>query len=45
MVLVMQFADALSDPQAAEAVRIRIDWKYALAVRFGDILSLSSLII
>ena len=32
LVLVMQFADALSDRQAAEAVRSRIDWKYALAL-------------
>jgi transposase len=30
LVLVMQFADGLSDRQAAEAVRSRIDWKYAL---------------
>ena len=28
LVLVMQFADGLSDRQAAEAVRSRIDWKY-----------------
>jgi transposase len=28
LVLVMQFSDGLSDRQAAEAVRSRIDWKY-----------------
>ena len=27
---VLQFAEGLSDRQAAEAVRGRIDWKYAL---------------
>jgi transposase len=26
----MQFIEGLSDRQAAEAVRSRIDWKYAL---------------
>jgi transposase len=36
LVLVMQFADALSDRQAAEAVRSRIDWKYALALDLTD---------
>ena len=36
LVLVMQFADALSDRQAAEAVRSRIDWKYALALELTD---------
>src|SRR5215472_6846356 len=30
LVSIMQFAEGLSDRQAAEAVRIRIDWKYAL---------------
>lgn len=30
---VMQFAEGLSDRQAAEAVRARIDWKYALGLR------------
>jgi transposase len=29
---VMQFAEGLSDRQAADAVRSRIDWKYALSV-------------
>ena len=29
---VMQFAEGLSDRQAADAVRARIDWKYALSL-------------
>jgi transposase len=33
---VMQFAEGLSDAQAAEAVRARIDWKYALALDLTD---------
>jgi transposase len=33
LVTVMQFAEGLSDWQAAEAVRARIDWKYARATR------------
>ena len=32
LVLVFQFAEGLSDEQAAEAVRGRIDWKYALSL-------------
>ena len=32
LVSVMQFAENLSDRQAAEAVRARIDWKYALSL-------------
>lgn len=32
LVTVMQFAEGLSDRQAAEAVRARIDWKYALGL-------------
>ena len=36
LVSVMQFAEDLSDRQAAEAVRTRIDWKYALALALGD---------
>lgn len=28
----MQFAEGLTDRQAAEAVRARIDWKYPLAL-------------
>lgn len=33
---IMQFAEGLSDRQAAEAVRGRIDWKYALALELID---------
>ena len=33
---VMQFAEGLSDRQAAEAVRGRIDWKYALNMDLSD---------
>jgi transposase len=36
LTLVMQFAENLSDRQAAEAVRARIDWKYALALDLTD---------
>src|SRR5262245_7233130 len=36
LVLVLQFAEGLSDRQAAEAVRARIDWKYALGLELGD---------
>ena len=36
LVLVMQFAEGLSDRQAADAVRGRIDWKYALALELTD---------
>jgi transposase len=36
LVLIMQFADGLSDAQAADAVRGRIDWKYALALEITD---------
>lgn len=33
---VMQFAEHLSDRQAADAVRSRIDWKYALGLELTD---------
>lgn len=36
LVSVMQFAENLSDRQAAAAVRARIDWKYALSLDLGD---------
>jgi transposase len=36
LVTIMQFAEGLSDRQAAEAVRIRIDWKYALNLELSD---------
>lgn len=32
LICVMQFVENLSDRQAAEAVRARIDWKYALSL-------------
>src|SRR5512135_3517774 len=32
----MQFAENLSDRQAAEAVRARIDWKYALSLPLNE---------
>lgn len=36
LVTVMQFAEGLSDEQAAASVRGRIDWKYALALELTD---------
>jgi transposase len=36
LVTVMQFMEGLSDRQAAEAVRERIDWKYALGLELTD---------
>lgn len=36
LITVMQFAEGLSDRQAADAVRGRIDWKYALALELTD---------
>ena len=36
LVTVMQFAEGLSDRQAAEAVQARIDWKYALSLEITD---------
>lgn len=36
LVTVMQFAEGLTDRQTAEAVRARIDWKYALALELDD---------
>jgi transposase len=33
---IMQFAEGLSDRQAADAVRSRIDWKYALSLALTD---------
>src|SRR5947209_1889843 len=35
-VTVMQFAEGLTDRQAADAVRGRIDWKYALGLGLAD---------
>ena len=36
LICVMQFIEGLSDRQAAEAVRSRIDWKYALSLDLTD---------
>lgn len=36
MVVLLQFVEGLSDRQAAEAVRARIDWKYALGLELCD---------
>lgn len=36
LVCVMQFIEELSDRQAADAVRSRIDWKYALGLELTD---------
>src|SRR5262249_61591993 len=36
LVTVMQFIENLSDRQAADAVRARIDWKYALGLELTD---------
>jgi transposase len=36
LVLVLQFAEGLSDRQAAHAVRGRIDWKYLLGLELAD---------
>ncbi|MBO1351969.1 MAG: IS1182 family transposase [Hormoscilla sp. GUM202] len=36
LVTVMQFAEGLTDRQAADAVRSRIDWKYALGLELTD---------
>ena len=35
MILIMQFLENLSDRQTADAVRGRIDWKYALSLELG----------
>src|SRR6266436_9114316 len=36
LVTILQFAEGLSDRQAADAVRGRIDWKYALSLDLSD---------
>lgn len=36
LVTIMQFAEGLSDRQAADAVRARVDWKYALGLELTD---------
>ena len=37
LVTVMQFRENLSDRQAADAVRSRIDWKYLLGLKLTDV--------
>lgn len=36
LVTIMQYAENLTDRQAADAVRARIDWKYALGLQLID---------
>lgn len=36
LVMIMQYGEGLTDEQAAQAVRGRIDWKYALGLRLSD---------
>jgi transposase len=36
LVTVLQFAEGVSDRQAADAVRARLDWKYALGLELTD---------
>jgi transposase len=36
LVTILQFAEGLSDRQAADAVRSRIDWKYVLRLELAD---------
>jgi transposase len=36
LVTILQFAEDLSDRQAADAVRARLDWKYMLALELDD---------
>ncbi|MFI1189735.1 IS1182 family transposase [Streptomyces californicus] len=36
LVMVLQFVEGLTDRQAADAVRARIDWKYALGLELTD---------
>jgi transposase len=36
LVTILQFAEGLSDAQAADAVRARIDWKYVLSLELDD---------
>jgi len=36
LVLVLQFVEGLTDRQAADAVRARLDWKYALGLDLSD---------
>src|SRR3954469_4881936 len=36
LITILQFLENLSDRQAADAVRARIDWKYALGLELTD---------
>ena len=36
LVTIMQFTEGLTDRQAADAVRGRLDWKYALSLELND---------
>jgi transposase len=36
VITIMQYAEGLTDRQAADAVRTRIDWKYALSLGLTD---------
>jgi len=36
LVTILQFAEGLSDRNAADAVRTRIDWKYLLGLELSD---------
>lgn len=36
LVTLMQYAEGLTDRQAADAVRTRIDWKYVLSLELTD---------
>ena len=36
LVTALQFVENLTDRQAAEAVRLRLDWKYALGLSLAD---------
>ncbi len=36
LITIMQFVEGLTDRQAADAVRSRLDWKYALSLELTD---------
>ncbi len=36
LVTILQYAEGLSDRQAADAVRARLDWKYVLRLELAD---------